>query len=149
MKTCSKCNETKAVSDFNKASANKDGLQYHCKVCHKLARKPKEHISRIKSEWDVANREHINSYKREEYGRIPGQQAAFDVRKRGELSDIYDMLLCNEFYLEARRLTKETGILHEVDHIKPIAAGGLHCQTNLQVLTKEENMKKGSKWTSI
>jgi len=46
-------------------------------------------------------------------------------------------------------LTKETGILHEVDHIKPIAAGGLHCQTNLQVLTKAENMKKGSKWNSI
>ena len=49
------------------------------------------------------------------------------------------------YYLEAKRLTEETGIPHEVDHIIPICKGGLHHPDNLQVLTKEENRKKGGR----
>ncbi len=32
-KRCSKCGLTKAVSDFSRCSAHKDGLQYYCKAC--------------------------------------------------------------------------------------------------------------------
>ena len=46
------------------------------------------------------------------------------------------------FYEEARRLTRETGIRHEVDHIIPRREGGPHCAENLQVLTAEENQRK-------
>jgi 5-methylcytosine-specific restriction endonuclease McrA len=49
------------------------------------------------------------------------------------------------FYKEAEKLTEETGIIHHVDHIIPISKGGLHHQDNLQVLTKRENLIKGSK----
>ena len=52
------------------------------------------------------------------------------------------------YYDESARLTEETGIQHEVDHIKPIAKGGLHAPWNLQVLTMEENRSKGAKWLS-
>jgi hypothetical protein len=34
---------------------------------------------------------------------------------------------------------------HEVDHIQPIAKGGLHHPDNLQILTKSENRKKWCK----
>ena len=47
-------------------------------------------------------------------------------------------------YSEARRLTSETGIEHHVDHIRPLAAGGVHHPKNLRVVTAEENLKKGS-----
>lgn len=47
------------------------------------------------------------------------------------------------FYAEAHRLTRETGILHEVDHIIPIAKGGPHAPWNLMVLTADENSRKG------
>ena len=33
MKTCTKCNQTKSISDFSKNKRIKDGLSYYCKTC--------------------------------------------------------------------------------------------------------------------
>lgn len=52
------------------------------------------------------------------------------------------------FYIEAQRLTEETGIPHEVDHIIPINGKtmcGLHVPSNLRVITQEENRRKGNR----
>lgn len=52
------------------------------------------------------------------------------------------------FYEEARRLTVETGIKHEVDHIAPLQGKnscGLHVPWNLRVVTKTENVRKNNK----
>jgi hypothetical protein len=49
------------------------------------------------------------------------------------------------FYDEARRLTKETGVSHVVDHIEPLRGAhscGLHVPWNLQVLTDAQNKRK-------
>jgi 5-methylcytosine-specific restriction endonuclease McrA len=49
------------------------------------------------------------------------------------------------FYDEARRLAKETGISHVVDHIHPLNGAhscGLHVPWNLQVLTDAANKRK-------
>lgn len=50
------------------------------------------------------------------------------------------------FYAEALRLTEETDIQHEVDHIIPICEGGMHRPENLQVLPWLENRKKGGRY---
>jgi len=45
----------------------------------------------------------------------------------------------------AWKITAETGIKHEVDHIIPIKGknvSGLHVPWNLQILTKSKNAKK-------
>lgn len=50
-------------------------------------------------------------------------------------------------YHEARRLTKATGIKHEVDHIIPSnhdLVCGLHVENNLQILTERENIAKSN-----
>ena len=52
-----------------------------------------------------------------------------------------------QLYAEARKLTLKTGIKHEVDHIIPSnhdLVCGLHVETNLQILTKQENCDKGN-----
>ncbi len=54
-----------------------------------------------------------------------------------------------EFYREAQRLTLETGIPHEVDHIIPLKHPricGLHNEFNLRVITAEENGRKKNKF---
>lgn len=50
-------------------------------------------------------------------------------------------------YAEAKRKTKETGIVHHVDHIYPLQgemACGLHVHWNLRVIPAAENCSKGS-----
>jgi hypothetical protein len=60
----------------------------------------------------------------------------------------YDSKPIIELRKEAKRLTLETGILHEIDHIFPVQGKlvtGLHCIANMQILTKIDNIKKGNK----
>ena len=52
----------------------------------------------------------------------------------------------SEIYNKARRLTKTTGVQYHVDHIRPIAAGGSHHPDNLQIITAQENLKKGAEY---
>ncbi len=47
-------------------------------------------------------------------------------------------------YAEARRATEVTGVVHHVDHIRPLSAGGVHHPDNLRVITAKENLAKGS-----
>lgn len=60
-----------------------------------------------------------------------------------------DKKAIRNMYLEARRLTKVTGVKHEVDHIIPSnhkLVCGLHVENNLQILTEYENAVKSNKF---
>jgi hypothetical protein len=56
------------------------------------------------------------------------------------------------FYAVAQRMTVDTGIRHEVDHIVPLqglAVSGLHVPWNLQVITQSANARKRNKLAMI
>lgn len=85
----------------------------------------------------------------------PGLYAAYCAKRRAIKYNATPKWLTKKqykeiqnFYLEAARLTIETGIHHEVDHIIPLQGKtiiGLHVPWNLQILTKSENISKGNK----
>lgn len=52
-------------------------------------------------------------------------------------------------HAEARRLTQEMGVEHQVDHIIPLAAGGWHHHENMQVMPMTVNVQKNDDpfWT--
>jgi len=77
--------------------------------------------------------------------------AEVKARKYGKQKRIppwLDRSLLIPFYEEAKRLTRETGATHHVDHIVPLFGKnvcGLHVPWNLQVITAEENLKKSNR----
>jgi len=139
LKVCTKCKTAKERDEFHKHVRQKDGLQPDCKSCRNAYRRAfyEKHTDR-ENAWSKSWRE---AYP-DKWATNDGKALA--IRRGGSASDIYDAALCLPFYAEARRLSRETGIPHHVDHIIPIAKGGLHCQLNLQVLTATENLKKGN-----
>lgn len=67
------------------------------------------------------------------------------LRKKGQTPPDADFGAIAALYEEAARLTRETGVKHEVDHIKPLSRGGLHHHDNLRVITRAENLSKGAR----
>lgn len=60
-----------------------------------------------------------------------------------------DLTAIAAIYTDAARLTRETGIPHEVDHVVPLRSPlvcGLHIACNLQILTKTENRRKHNRF---
>jgi 5-methylcytosine-specific restriction endonuclease McrA len=53
--------------------------------------------------------------------------------------------MIRQIYEQRDRLNQEAGSIHyHVDHIIPLAKGGLHHPGNLRLITATENMQKGA-----
>lgn len=83
----------------------------------------------------------------------PAEKAAMQARRRAaELSasppwmTAEDWQAITEIYIAARKLSEETGVAHEVDHIVPLQGrnvSGLHVAWNLRPITAAQNRAKG------
>lgn len=69
MKQCNTCHETKPLSEFNKKSSTKDGLERYCKSCHQARNKKhyeanKQTYIATAMKWQQVKREWWVEYKK-------------------------------------------------------------------------------------
>lgn len=178
-KRCSRCGEAKPANEFyERRRRSRVELRSECKACciREAAafnavryRTDKAYrarqIERLKSvkrdnpdyrakrlEIDSSARKLRYKNDSEYRARIVARESAKRAaRKLAAPSWLTDRHLgeIDSVYAEAARLSEETGIAHQVDHIVPIKGKnvcGLHVPWNLQILTQSENAKKGNRY---
>lgn len=149
-KTCTKCNETKATTEFSKRSGRPCGIQSRCAACKRLENKVwreknAAYNKKRMNAWREANLDYQPKWVEDNFELNAAMAGKSNAIKRVPdcIPDDFDLHATIPIYAERIRLTQETGVVHHVDHIIPLAAGGKHEVSNLQVLTAEENYKKG------
>ena len=113
----------------------------------------KDRISVMNKIWRLNNRSHVNrqsnKYQKHHRPYYTAKQAAYRAQKRLATPGWceYDAIIL--LYQESRKLSHDTGILHHVDHIVPLVhpkVCGLHCLSNLRIITEHDNKTKSNKF---
>ncbi len=147
MKCCRTCGETKPLGEFYKTSSS--GLFSDCKGCISESRRlrykeKREEIKRYASEYQERNLARTRYWMRRWTAKNQSKIKADLV-----MPSWANLSLIEAMYAKARRLSKATGARHVVDHIVPVNSTfvcGLHCESNLQILTNSENCRKHNRW---
>ena len=160
MKTCTKCLSVKELTEFYKRKCTPDGVEAWCKVCrlaHNKAwhQKNKEKHSELTSKWYAENKENHLENSRIWYANNRHRKIATTSAREKRVINATPAWLSNEqklqiqaHYKQALQLSIE-GVKYEVDHIVPIKnkiVCGLNVPWNMQVITRQENRSKATKF---
>jgi|APGre2960657404_1045060.scaffolds.fasta_scaffold172164_2 hypothetical protein len=162
MKTCTKCDEVKALTEFHRDKSRKDGLANRCKPCVILHVKTyyvknKDAVVARSIEWVNNNRERHNKKCSKWVKRNRGAVNARTARRYAAKTKATPVWaapgteqhwLINEIYDLAVFRSKLTGVPWEVDHKYPLRGSevsGLHVPDNLQVVLMTENRRKSNR----
>jgi hypothetical protein len=112
----------------------------------------KEKISLRTIEWQRNNKEKYSEKSKRWYANNKhksfAHSAKYRAAKRNACPSWIDetmKLEIEEIYLKANKISIETGVAHEVDHIVPLCGEtvcGLHVPWNLQILSQFDNRSK-------
>jgi len=139
----------KQASDYYKA--NKDTILKRYKEYNQ---KNAEIIKKQKKEYYLNNKEHILKKSSKYYAEHRDEVYARHGKRRAKLKQASPNWITKEeedkinlLYKIARKVQTLTGVNMHVDHIYPLngkTVCGLHCLSNLQILTAKENLEKGN-----
>lgn len=200
-KCCTKCCESKPLTEFCKDAYKKDGLSTRCKTCRSTensewrAKNP-EQVKKNNIEWYAKNADKARAYSREYARKHPEQVKATiaiwveknkdrvselnkdwreknkerhlsNVREwmnknkdkvksyrsnrkaktRGKLGKLSNGLARNLYVLQKGKCAccrNKLANTYHMDHIIPLALGGLHVDKNIQLLCAPCNLSKGA-----
>ena len=158
MKTCTKCQAVKPFEGFYKRSCAPDGHEAWCRVCrlnHNRAWliKNKDRHGELTRSWYERNKDQHLVNSREWYAanrhRKLATTTAREERCRLATPVWADRETIVALYAQAKKITQETGIQHDVDHIVPLrgkTVSGLNVPENLRVIPSAENKRKAAKF---
>lgn len=110
----------------------------------KYANNNRPKVNKISAKYHKANPEKVNF--------LCAKRRADKLNRTPKWLTKGDWIEIQMAYDWAKQLSKETGILHEVDHIIPLRhpkISGLHCPQNLQVISSSENRLKNNKFPYV
>jgi len=158
MKTCTKCKEGKPFDGFHKSKTGKYGLHSQCILCRKkqVLEKKSHYHEYYESYRKSLTEEQLE--KRRASGRKskknnPAKYAAKEMRRKAirlqATPSWSNKKIIDDYYLRAACWSKLSGEQFEVDHIVPLKSKfvcGLHCETNLRIISGRENRVKGNRY---
>lgn len=156
MKRCVRCGENKPQAEFSPHRETRDRLATQCKRCsaeragiwkqaNRLRVKRRDAESYIIN--CAARREQVALWKRNNHGAVIAAVTARKARVKCATPAWANLAEIAKLYEEAACLTRETGVVHHVDHIVPLRSkivSGFHVEHNLQVIPKSANLAKSN-----
>lgn len=149
---CKRLNERKSETkkNYNALRYKKNRMEILTKAKARYKKHgPQRTYAKI---WRTDNANKIRQYRKDRAGLY-----AFHAARRRKLIKLatppwFEYNDVASLYEKCAELTKESGVLHEVDHIIPIKHSlvcGLHCLDNLRILTAFENRSKNNQFVPI
>lgn len=165
MKSCSCCNLTKELALFSPDTRTTTGRASRCKECTASAKKQKyaenpekyrkaasdfvkkNYLSKLEAnnKYRQDNPEKVKQWKAKDRAEHRNRINADNAKRRAQLKteltpEIIQMYALRDFYI-----AMSLGEPFHVDHIIPLAKGGVHTAENLQVIPAIDNLRKGKK----
>lgn len=160
-KRCTKCQQEKSTSEFNKDSQKKDGLRSYCRECQQIySRLYLDKNPDKNKQYYKKNREALIQYQhnnRDRFAEKRRQWRKSQLSKnaeRGHLRRLSEKnqigYLPDNYYALVLDFYGECGICRSkdnltLDHIVPISWGGVHGLENMGVLCRSCNAAKGNR----
>lgn len=151
---CNDCKEEKILEELVKSADSKFGRRKLCKPCaveRVISKTDKDEKASYDKSRRALKSEELRAYDKMR-SSSPNRIAAHNEatrKRRAILKDAvpedYDRLGVLAMYNLSQKISKLTGVQMHVDHIIPLALGGKHDVTNLQLLAGVLNVSKGIK----
>ena len=153
------CPECKAEAYARRsawAKANPDAVKRHSE---RWVSDNREKRRKIEAAWKAKNPERVAAHNARSGAKWSktnaGRRNAITAKRRAAIRQRMvpwaDQEAIAAIYEMAARLSRETGVRHEVDHIIPLQGwlvSGLHVHQNLQIITRSQNRAKQNRWSA-
>lgn len=141
-KICSRCKIEKDVGCFSKDKTRKDGLQYFCKNCRKMARK-KEYSSRYREKNKDRISEHLKIYYQNNKEIIKERNKKYRANNKGKYAELQIIYRANN-----REKTLELGRKHANKRLE-IPKYKISHSISRRMLDSLRGNKNGCHWENL